>query len=178
LLGPPDPELGDLAAGIEYAPMGVVHLARPRERVAHPLTGVGLLAPPHEGLRILGAMFVSSFFPWRAPPGQALFTVMVGGAVRPELVRGASDASLAAIAREELAAIVGARGEPTLCEVVRWERAIPQYNVGHEARVQAAEGRAAALGGIFLAGNAWRGIGFNDCVANAPVIAERVLAGA
>ena len=175
LLGPHDPGLADLALGLEYAPMAVVHLAWPRDRIAHPLDGFGFLAPPHEGLRILGAMFISTFFPWRAPQGQALFTVMIGGAVRPDLPLLPAD-ELAAIAREELGAIIGARGEPSLSEVVRWERAIPQYNVGYDARRAEAFGRVERLPGLELAGNAWRGIGFNDCIAAAPDLAAKITA--
>lgn len=174
LLGPLDAELGDLAGGVEYVPMSVVHLAWPRERVAHPLDGFGFLIPPTEGRRILGAIFTSSIFPWRAPPGQVLLTVMVGGAIRPELALG-SEASIAQLAREEIGAIIGAQGEPSLCEVVRWEQAIPQYVVGHEARRQAAFARVAGLPGLEIAGNAWRGIGFNDCIAAAPVVARQLL---
>lgn len=174
LVAPLDPALADLAGGIGYAPMAVVHLAWPRERIAHPLDGFGFLIPPNQNKRILGAIFTSSIFPWRAPEGQALLTVMVGGAIRPELALG-SEASIAAIAREELAAIIGAQGDPSLCEVVKWERAIPQYVVGHEARRTEADARASRLPGLVLAGNAWRGIGFNDCVAAAPMLAARLL---
>ncbi len=175
LVAPLDASLAELAQGIPYVPMAVVHLAWPKERIRHPLDGFGFLIPPGEGKRILGAIFISTLFPWRAPPGQALFTVMVGGAVRPELALG-SEASIGQLAREELAAIVGAAGDPSLLEVVRWERAIPQYHVGHEAKRQAAEGRVAQHPGLFLAGNAWKGIGFNDCIAAAPEIAGRILA--
>jgi len=177
LVGPLDPAVADLAGRIAYAPMAVVHLAWPRERIAHPLDGFGFLAPPHEGLRILGAMFISTFFPWRAPAGQALFTVMIGGAVRPELPL-LSEEELAAIAREDLGRIVGASGPPSLTEVIRWERAIPQYDVGYEALRAEAFGRIERLPGLRLAGNAWRGIGFNDCVAAAPHVAAEILAAA
>jgi len=174
LASPLDPELGRAIGLVPYAPMAVVHLAWLRDRVAHPLDGFGFLAPPHEGLRILGAIFVSSIFPWRSPPGQALFTVMMGGAVRPELPSLPPD-ELATIAAEELAAIVGATGEPSLAEVVRWERAIPQYEVGHEALHREVMARAARTSGLHVGGNAWRGVGVNDCVAASRTIASEIL---
>jgi len=175
LTSPLDPELGRSIGLVPYAPMAVVHLAWPRERVAHPLDGFGFLAPPHEVLEILGAIFVSSIFPWRAPPGQALFTVMMGGAVRPELP-ARPPAELAAVAARDLAAIVGATGEPSLVEVVRWERAIPQYEVGHEALQREVMGRAARIPGLHVGGNAWRGVGVNDCVSASRTIAAEILA--
>lgn len=177
LLGPHDPGLGDLAARVEYAPMAVVHLAWPRERIAHSLAGFGFLVPPNQGKRILGAMFISSIFPWRAPTGHALFTVMVGGAVRPDLV-DLPEEELRRLAIEELAPIVGASGDPELALVVRWPRAIPQYNVGYQALRDEAFARAARIPGVVLAGNAWRGVGFNDCIAAAPIVADEILRGA
>ncbi|AKU90266.1 protoporphyrinogen oxidase [Vulgatibacter incomptus] len=174
LLAPLDPALGELAAGVPYAPMAVVHLAWPRARIAHPLDGFGFLVPPHEGRGILGAIFVSSIFPWRAPPDQALFTVMIGGAVRPELA-ARPEAELATLAASELGGIIGASGDPSLAEVIRWQRAIPQYVIGHEARRREAMERIARLGPVHLGGNAWRGIGVNDCIAAAAPLATEIL---
>lgn len=176
LLGPHDARAAELAAGIPYAPMAVVHLAWPRERIAHPLDGFGFLHPPHEGRGILGALFISSIFPWRAPAGQALFTVMIGGAVAPERVLQ-SESDLVGLAVSELSGIVGARGSPSLAEVVRWERAIPQYLVGHLARRREIDARLANVDRIHLGGNAWGGVGINDCVAAAGPLAERIVRG-
>jgi len=175
LSAPLDPALGRAIGLVPYAPMAVVHLAWPRDRIAHPLDGFGFLAPPHEGLRILGAIFVSSIFPWRAPPGQALFTVMMGGAVHPE-VPGLPPGELASVAAQELAAIVGAKGDPSLVEVVRWARAIPQYEIGHEALHREVMERAARIPGLHVGGNAWRGVGVNDCVAAARAITAEIVA--
>jgi oxygen-dependent protoporphyrinogen oxidase len=83
---------------------------------------------------------------------------------------------LVRIAVAEVAPLVGAHGEPALAEVVKWSRAIPQYVVGHAARVAEIEARLAPIPGLHLAGNAWRGVGFNDCIANAGKLAERLLA--
>ncbi len=174
LLSPLDAGLGDAVGSVPYAPMAVAHLAWPRERIAHPLDGFGFLAPPHEGLRILGAIFVSSIFPWRAPAGMALFTVMMGGAIHPELP-SLPEAELASIAAAELAPIIGAQGAPSLAEVVRWQRAIPQYEVGHEALHREVMARAAQIPGLQIGGNAWRGVGVNDCVAAAQTLTAELL---
>jgi oxygen-dependent protoporphyrinogen oxidase len=52
---------------------------------------------------------------------------------------------------------------------------MPQYAVGHLDRVAAMEGRAAALGGIVLAGAAYRGVGVPDCVRSGEAAADAVL---
>ena len=55
------------------------------------------------------------------------------------------------------------------------ERGIPNYTVGHLGRVGAIYDRLAAYPGLHLNSNAYRGIGLNDCVANARSCAEQVL---
>lgn len=177
LVAPFDARVSELAASIPYAPMAVVHLAWPKERIAHPLNGFGFLAPPHEGRKILGALFVSSIFPWRAPPGHALFTAMVGGAVAPERAL-LDDEALVALAVAELSDIVGADGTPVLAEVIRWERAIPQYHVGHRKVVAEVDGRLSRIRGLYLGGDAWKGVGINDCVSAAEPLADSIARGA
>lgn len=176
LVAPFDARVAERAASIPYVPMAVVHLAWPKERIAHPLDGFGFLIPPHEGRKILGALFISSIFPWKAPPDQALFTVMVGGAVAPEQARLPKDA-LVALAVAELSDIVGAVGAPTLAEVVHWDQAIPQYLVGHQAIVREVDARIASIQGLHLGGNAWKGIGVNDCISAAEPLAAQIARG-
>lgn len=174
LVSPFEPVVAERALAIPYAPMAVVHVAWPRERIAHPLDGFGFLVPPHEGRKILGAIFVSTIFPWKAPPGQALFTVMIGGAVAPELAR-LPEPSLVDLAVSELSDIVGVAGSPTIAEVVRWDQAIPQYVVGHQALVDEVDRRMAEVEGMYLGGDAWKGIGINDCISAAEPLARRIL---
>jgi oxygen-dependent protoporphyrinogen oxidase len=63
---------------------------------------------------------------------------------------------------------------PLLHHVIRWDRAIPQYHVGHLDRVAWIEQRVAALPGLLLGGNAYRGVAINDCIEQADRLAERV----
>jgi oxygen-dependent protoporphyrinogen oxidase len=174
LLAPHDSGAADLARGIPYPPIAVVHLSWPKERITAPKEGFGFLVPPRENRPILGAVLVHSIFPWRAPEGQTLYTVMIGGATRPDLARLPED-DLRKLAAAEVAPMVGARGEPTLAEVVKWERAIPQYVVGHAARVEEIETRVKAFPGLYLAGNAWHGVAFNDCIEQGEKLAARIL---
>jgi oxygen-dependent protoporphyrinogen oxidase len=57
---------------------------------------------------------------------------------------------------------------------VRWDRAIPQYHLGHLERVARIEARAARHPGLFLAGNAYHGVALNDCTERGEVIAAAV----
>ncbi len=91
---------------------------------------------------------------------------MIGGARRPELAEKDDDAQID-IALTELREIMGVESKPDFIKVFRHKWAIPQYNVGHAERVEKIEKRLTELPGIFVAGNSYKGIGFNDCVISA-----------
>ncbi len=170
LLRPVDAALADELAQIRYASVAAVHLGY-RDEGLPPHEGFGFLVPAREQRRILGALYISSIFPWRAPGGHALFTVMVGGARHPEHV-ALGDAALEQLVREELAATLGIHAAPIYRRLVRWERGIPQYEVGHLARVARIDAHLARHPGLHLTGNAYRGVGMNDCVRNAEALAD------
>jgi oxygen-dependent protoporphyrinogen oxidase len=155
---------GELAA-IEYAGSCIVSLGFAREQVAHPLDAAGVVIPRSAGRRILAVSFSSSKFPGRAPPGCVLMRVFIGGALDPEAT-ALSDDALVARAREEVGEILGARGEPRLTRVERWDRAMPQYHVGHLARVARIETAAARHAGLALAGAAYEGVGIPQVIAS------------
>jgi oxygen-dependent protoporphyrinogen oxidase len=43
---------------------------------------------------------------------------------------------------------------------------MPQYTLGHPERIGRIEAAVGALPGLFLAGNAYRGVGLPDCIAS------------
>jgi len=57
-----------------------------------------------------------------------------------------------------------------------WPDAMPQYNVGHPARVQRIMAGLERWPGLALAGNAYHGIGIPDCIHSGELAAERILA--
>ncbi len=173
LVRPFDRALAEALACFPSVPVAVVHLGF-HPRLEPEPQGFGFLVPPCERRDILGALYVSSAFPFRAPGGGSLFTVLVGGAHRPELL-ASDDDGLVKTAWRELAALLGLQREPTLVQVFRWPRAIPQYNVGHAERVQSVLTRAGRWPGLSLAGNAYRGAGLADCVRAASELGQGFL---
>jgi protoporphyrinogen/coproporphyrinogen III oxidase len=168
-----DPEAARALAGIPVAPVAVVHLAWPRDQLAHPLDGFGMLAPSAEQRRILGSLWPTSVFSGQGPAELALTVNFVGGARFPERVALPDDA-LVELVRVELADLLGARGAPTLTRVTRWTGGIPQYVRGHAARVRAAEAAEGRLPGLALAGN-WRsGVSLGAAWASGVAAAKRV----
>jgi oxygen-dependent protoporphyrinogen oxidase len=97
---------------------------------------------------------------------------MLGGARDPSAVQG-SDQSLIDAACSTLSSLAGVRGDPRFTLAIRHARAIPQYVLGHADRLAAIDERLRHHQGLFLAGNSYRGIAINACLAEAPSIAER-----
>ena len=174
LVGDVDDPLAAELAAIPSAGLAVVALGFDESRLAAPLDGFGFLVPRGEGPRILGVLWDSSIYPGRAPSGRALLRVMIGGALDPLAVR-LDDAELLAVVRRDLQATMGLSADPDFVRVFRHPLGIPQYVVGHLERLARIEERLARLPGLHVAGNGYRGVAINACVAGAGPIAERVL---
>ncbi len=172
-----DPALAHLVEGIRHASSATVTLAYRREQIGHALDGFGFVVPHAEGRPIIAATFSSVKYPGRAPEGHVLLRVFAGGALG-ESILDRDDDELAGTARAELAALVGALGEPLFTCVARYPRAMPQYHVGHLARVEAIEQCVRRHPGLALAGGAYRGVGIADCVRSGEEEVERLLSAA
>ena len=169
-----EPELAGLLSGIEYPALSVVCLGYREEHIAPYLEGFGFLVPSGEQRSILGTIVDSNVFPGRAPDGHALFRTMVGGARTPQLARLPDDQLLDRV-RADLKDITGLAAEPEFARIFRHERAIPQYVVGHAARLEAIDQVLKRHPGLVLTGNAFRGVSLNDCVVNAWKTAESLI---
>jgi oxygen-dependent protoporphyrinogen oxidase len=141
--------------------------------VRTPLDGFGFLVAPSEGMNILGCVWNSSLFAGRAPQGKILLTVFIGGARRPETAR-LPDAELIATAHTELRTVLGITGEPTVVSITRWDRAIPQYNLGHRDRVRRIEALLGETHGLRLIGNYLHGVSTGDVIKEADRVARDV----
>ena len=158
---------------VETAAIASVSLAYRRADVGHALDGFGVLCPRGEGTRTIGVLFMSSIFASRqAPDGEVLLRVMMGGPNDPAIHALGDDAILDA-AHHEMIALLGVRGTPTFRHLQRWPRAIAQYTVGHAARARAVDDCARTLH-LDIGGTALHGVGVNDVLRDADVIAGRI----
>jgi protoporphyrinogen/coproporphyrinogen III oxidase len=164
------PEVSGLIAEIPYASLASVPLAYPAQIVARRLDGFGFLAPRREGLRTLGSIWNSSLFAERAPEGWVCMTNFIGGATDPHAVE-LSDDELIRIVHADLRKVLGIEGEPLRLPITRYERAIPQYNIGHRARIAKVEAALHNYRGLWLAGNYLHGVSLGDCIKQAEAIA-------
>lgn len=175
LVRPLDPSLSAALSETPYAGLAVVALGYRGRDVAHPLDGYGYLVTKREGLTTLGVVWESSLFPGRAPQGDVLLRVMLGGARTPDAVDGSADECLA-IARRELTKVLGITADPLHASVFRWPRAIAQYTVGHEQRLQRTRQIAAAHPGLQLCGTSYDGVSFNHAIKSGCATARSLAA--
>ncbi len=168
-----DIKLSKILSEIPYAPVSVVCFGYKREKVLHSLQGFGFLIPHTEGKKILGTLWDSSIFPNRAPEGYVLLRNMIGGAKSPELAMLDDNAIIGAVF-DELMSIISLKGEPDMVRIYRWEKAIPQYVMGHGNRLKFIDESLKSYHGLYLTGNSYRGIGMNDCIENAYKLAEQI----
>lgn len=170
------PFAADAAKALEaiiYPPVASVVSAYSREDVPHALDGFGFLVPEKEQRKILGTIFSSTLFENRAPDGVALLTTFVGGMRQPELALQDEDA-MAAMVGQELDSLLGVKAQPRWTRITRWERAIPQYTVGHLGRMACLEAAEQSLPGLYFCANFRGGISVADCIKSAHAMAERV----
>ncbi|HEV2063801.1 MAG TPA: protoporphyrinogen oxidase [Thermoanaerobaculia bacterium] len=160
------PEASAALSAIPSPALAVLHLAWPANAFARPPEGFGYLVVPQASRRILGCLWTASLFPGRAPEGQALLTIFLGGRLDPNAA-ALSDSELVAVAAKDVRAAMGVRGEPRVVALTRWARAIPQYDRGHAARMKALADCEARCPGLAFLGNYRGGVSVGDVVRNA-----------
>jgi oxygen-dependent protoporphyrinogen oxidase len=173
-----DSALAEELYTIPSAPLSVVCLGYDEPAVNQsrgPLDGFGFLVPRGEGVRILGVLWDSSVYPGRAPAGQVLLRVMIGGAADPRAIE-LDDEALLEIVRRELRLTMGLDVTPSFVRIIRHKTGIPQYTIGHLDRLARIDASLATHSGLFLAGNAYRGVAINACIAETAPLADRVIA--
>lgn len=168
-----DHELAEKIGGIAYTPVAVVALGFRTNAFRTSLEGFGYLSPQRLRRDVLGAQWCSSIFPNRAPPGHVLVRALCGGWNRRDILTW-DDQRLTSAVRAELGVAMGLVEPPVFEKIVRWERAIPQYHLGHLTRVAWIEDRAARYPGLFLGGNSYRGVALSDCTEQGSLLAKAI----
>ena len=163
LLSPLHPTLGRLLGEIPYSSSMTVSLGFAEGTRDHLPTGFGYLAPRKEKRRMLACTFVHRKFNHRAPGGKALLRCFLGGSRDPEVLN-LSDEEVVSIVRQELKEILSFPFDPLFCRIHRWPASMAQYPVGHAEKVARIHSQLGDLPGIYLAGNAYSGIGVSDCI--------------
>jgi len=167
------PDLAALCTEITYTSTVTVALGYMRDKIGHRLNGSGFVVPRVEGTGILGAAWLSSKWPHRAPGDRVLLRTFFGSVRDPGAIARGDD-ELVDLSIRAIGRLLDIRGTPLLTRVYRFDRANAQHEVGHLARVEAIERVLAHHPGIFVTGSGFRGVGIPDCVADARRTAQAV----
>lgn len=167
-------EAADELKRISYASTATVNLAYRRQDFPRPPDSFGFVVPAVERRKIMACTFSSLKYPGRAPEGHMLLRAFVGGALQRERFND-DDAVMERNVREELASLLGVTVRPLLARIYRHPNSMPQYHVGHGARIQRIESLLSRFPSLALCGSAYHGVGIADCVRTGEEAAESVV---
>ncbi|BDH07002.1 protoporphyrinogen oxidase [Streptomyces seoulensis] len=161
-------------AAVEYASMALITLAFRRADAALP-EGSGFLVPPVDGRTIKAATFASQKWGWIGGEDPDLLVVRtsVGRHHETEILQR-DDADLVQVARHDLRAATGLDAQPVATRVTRWTDGLPQYPVGHHARVARVREHIAKLPGLAVCGAQYDGVGIPACIASAHAAVDQL----
>ncbi|MBI1349499.1 MAG: protoporphyrinogen oxidase [Actinomycetales bacterium] len=175
LLEPLSVEAAGILRETPYVDVANVTLAYRPAELPQALTGTGFLVPPVEGAFIVGCTWLTSKWPHLANEDVVLIKCMVGRWGDNRWLP-MDDAELEGRVRADLATIMGVVAEPFDRLVQRWPGAMPQYTVGHSARMDRLDALVEPLDGLLLTGSAYRGSGLAACATQAKATAARIAA--
>lgn len=167
LLRAESPEAAAELRAVEYASMALITLAYRRAGTALP-EGSGFLVPPVDGRTIKASTFASQKWGWIADenPDVVVLRTSVGRYGETEILQR-EDADLVEVSRHDLREATGLDAAPLETRVTRWTDGLPQYPVGHHARVARIREHIGKLPGLAVCGAVYDGVGIPACVASA-----------
>ncbi|MFG2798251.1 protoporphyrinogen oxidase [Streptomyces pseudovenezuelae] len=168
------PEAATELDTVEYASMALVTLAYRRSDTALP-AGSGFLVPPVDGRTIKAATFASQKWGWIAEenPELVVLRTSVGRFGETEILER-DDPALVEVSRRDLEAATGLVAAPVETRVTRWTDGLPQYPVGHHARVARIREHVGKLPGLAVCGAQYDGVGIPACVASAHAAVDQI----
>ncbi|OON80701.1 protoporphyrinogen oxidase [Streptomyces tsukubensis] len=176
LLAAESPAAAAELTAVEYASMALVTLAYRTEDAATLPSGSGFLVPPVDGHTIKAATFSANKWGWSAAENRGLRVLRTSiGRYGDEDDLSRADDDLIRVARGDLRAATGLDALPVAARVTRWDQGLPQYPVGHQARVARVRRYVGALPGLAVCGAAYDGVGIPACVASAAAAVDLVV---
>jgi protoporphyrinogen/coproporphyrinogen III oxidase len=171
LLRPHDDEVAGLLEAIDYASVVLVTFQVGTDDLPETMHGTGFLVPrrsPHKGREpwaVTACTYLDRKWSHLERDDDVLLRASLGR-VNDTRVSEWSDAEVADRAWNELGALMGVDGQPIGARVTRFENAFPQYRVHHLLRTAGIESALARMGGVAVAGGAYRGVGIPACIAS------------
>lgn len=163
LLAPVSARSRAILESIPYASLSLVQIGYDARKWRASARGFGFLAPRSEKLGVLGAIWSSSLFPFRAPPQHGLTTVFLAGNGDPEGDPN-SDKILVDRSLDAMRKVHGPGLEVELALVGRAPAAIPQATRGHRRKIGRLQHELRSLPALALSGSYLDGISLESCV--------------
>lgn len=173
LLRPHDAELGRLLETIDYSSSMTIALVY-KDLPSRPV-GFGFLIPKRERRTLMAGTWVQNKFPFRAPEGYSVLRCFIGGP-NSQAALNQPDESILKAVLSDVRMLTGITATPSHHRITRWHRSMAQYTLGHAYRLKKIEERAGWLPKLWLAGNAYSGIGIPDCIRTGKLAAEKIAA--
>ena len=176
--------ISELAASylmdIEYIPVAIIFTGFKKTSIKRNLDGFGFLIPSKEtklrGYNLLGSIWSSAIYQGRAPEDMVAFTNMIGGARNTEILEY-KDPELIDMTLKDLKNILNIEDKPEFIRIIRQPRAIPQYTLGHQERINTIKRELLDIRGLYLAGNYINGVSVGHCIAEATKLAKKISTG-
>lgn len=164
LLHSVDPVTAERLDKLRTASSAVVAMIIQRKDVSRMAWCFGIVIPQIEQRQVLAVSFTGLKYPGRVQDDELLVRIFMGGSSHPEMMQW-SDEKLTQVASDELGEMIGWKGSSRWSKVIRWVNAMPQYDVGHVAKVSEMEaGLAAKAPSIRVAGASFNGVGIPQCI--------------
>jgi oxygen-dependent protoporphyrinogen oxidase len=169
------PRVAKELAAIPYSSAIVAMLVFDAAALGHSLNGFGFLVPRRERQTIAAATWVNTKFPSRIRSGLAALRAFVVGEQANQLIAAAVDKeALTQLVLQDFRRLMGISATPLFSTVYIWPKSMPQYVVGHAARINRLQSEADQLPGLHLTGNFFDGVGMPDCIRRAKDVAKHI----
>lgn len=158
---------------IEYPTVAVWNLVYNQDQVGQNLDSFGYLIPEKERQSYLGATWSSVVFPDKSTAGKAVFTLYIGGSRnQKEMMLNVEKWKQKVL--EEFQGQMKISGEPNFEYFQLWDKAIPQYKVGHLGLVENLKSFEKSHPGLYIRGNFVGGNAVADCIENGFINAQEL----
>lgn len=157
---------------VNYVSVANVVMAFAKKDIHTEYDGSGFLVPRKEGRNITACTWTSTKWLHTSPDDRVLLRCYVGRSGDEQNVE-LPDAALTELVLKDLKEIMGITAQPMFTEITRLKHSMPQYPVGHPARIAALRSELTQkLPGVYAFGAGYDGIGMPDCIKQAKLTAE------
>lgn len=157
---------------MEQSSCAIVIMSLPKTAFTKPLQGTGFVITRSTETPLTACTYLSSKWPQTTPQDKVVLRVFLGKPT-DTTVDTHSEEELCELALSEIQKILGFTGNPEWMEVVRLQKSMPQYEVGHKERVaKLMKHVAEQYLGLALIGTPFTGVGMPDGIKQAYELVE------